>query len=303
MSRKRSKISLIYFVTLTLLLVGLVPLLLTGYFLSERSGRELHAVENRYQIQLVQEKARQIEMFLQRYGDISKSVGSSIEFSNGLELLSSPKTEEKLGGLLRDDSNLAALYVKPATGEALSLFRPGMIERPEADQLAGTAISGSSRTASTVGEPTKIPSSGAQVLTIVSPVVIDGTEVASVVAIVSLDEISKSVVGTEPKSDNELWAAGLPIVFVVDSSGQTLFHPDRTFADNHRSLVDLKIVEEWRQSNQQIQSGCVPFTSVHDGTSYDMIGAYSTAAIWKRSASRASSPCRTSEKLSHRSVK
>ncbi|HLM62309.1 MAG TPA: hypothetical protein VK308_16015, partial [Pyrinomonadaceae bacterium] len=64
------KISLIYFVIITLLLVGLVPLVLTGWFLSDKSAKELRAVENRYQTQLVQEKARQIEMFGQRYGDL-----------------------------------------------------------------------------------------------------------------------------------------------------------------------------------------------------------------------------------------
>ena len=67
MTPKKTKVSLIYFVIFTLLLVGLVPLVLTGWLLSGRSGQELRAVENRYQIQLVQEKARQIEMFAQKY--------------------------------------------------------------------------------------------------------------------------------------------------------------------------------------------------------------------------------------------
>ena len=59
MPPKQKKIKLIYFVVFTLLLIGLVPLVLTGWFLSERSAKELRAVENRYQTQLVQEKARQ----------------------------------------------------------------------------------------------------------------------------------------------------------------------------------------------------------------------------------------------------
>jgi len=68
-----SKLSLVHFVVFTLLLVGLIPLLLTGWSLSDKSANELRAVENRYQIQLVQEKARQIEMFGQRYGDLVKN--------------------------------------------------------------------------------------------------------------------------------------------------------------------------------------------------------------------------------------
>ncbi len=79
MPPKSKKISLVYFVVITLLLVGLVPSVLTGWFLSERSATELRAVENRYQTQLVQEKARQIEMFGQRYGDLVGSFARALE--------------------------------------------------------------------------------------------------------------------------------------------------------------------------------------------------------------------------------
>ena len=67
------------FVIVTLLLVGLVPLVLTGWFLSDKSGRELRAAENRYQIQLVQEKARQIEMFGKRFSDLVSSISIGLE--------------------------------------------------------------------------------------------------------------------------------------------------------------------------------------------------------------------------------
>ena len=78
MPSERRKISLIYFVIATLLLVGLVPLVLTGWFLSERSGRELRSAENRYQIQLVQEKARQIEIYGKRFGSLVTSLSKSV---------------------------------------------------------------------------------------------------------------------------------------------------------------------------------------------------------------------------------
>ena len=104
-----TKISLVYFVVFTLLLVGLIPLLLTGWSLSGRSASELRAVENRYQIQLVQEKARQIEMFGQRYGDLAKSLSNALELSNNLDVLSAPQTEQKLSETLQRDPNLLAL--------------------------------------------------------------------------------------------------------------------------------------------------------------------------------------------------
>src|SRR5207247_8157407 len=106
MPPRRRKISLIYFVILTLLLVGLVPLVLTGWFLSDKSGRELRAAENRYQIQLVQEKARQIEMFGKRFTNLVSSVSAALELSNDPALLSSAQTEKKLSLLLRENPDL-----------------------------------------------------------------------------------------------------------------------------------------------------------------------------------------------------
>ena len=110
MPPKRKKISLIYFVILTLLLVGLVPLVLTGWMLSDKSGKELRSVENRYQIQLVQEKARQIEMFGKRYGDLVSSISVALELSDNPSILSSAKTEQMLGETLKENPDLYARW-------------------------------------------------------------------------------------------------------------------------------------------------------------------------------------------------
>src|SRR5215210_2295134 len=132
----KQKISLIYFVIVTLLLVGLVPLVLTGWFLSDKSGRELRAAENRYQIQLVQEKARQLEMFGKRFSDLVSSISVALELSNNISLVSSPNTEQKLGSILRENRDLLALYVKPTSGESLSVFRPGTITKIDVESIA-----------------------------------------------------------------------------------------------------------------------------------------------------------------------
>lgn len=281
MPRSKTKVSLIYFVTLTLLLVGLAPLLLTGWLLSERSARELRAVENRYQIQLVQEKARQIEMFGQRFGDLVRGISSGLELSAGTAALSSPATEVKLGTALKENQNLLALYVKPEGAESVSLFRPNVFAAGEIDTIAGDVAQRLNGQELMIGQPQKIALSGESVMTLASAVMLDGKMAASVVAIVSLKEIAKSVVGTSPTSEDELWRAGLPIIFVVNQAGSAIFHPDSTLVDSQRSLTSLKIVTEWQQSNSQIQSGLVPFKAQYDGSSFDMIGAYSTARFGK----------------------
>jgi len=281
MSQPATRVNLIYFVIATLLLVGLVPLVLTGWLLSGRTGEELRAVENRYQIQLVQEKASQIEMFAQRYSDLVLSVGGALELANNSAVLSSTETERKLGRILKDNPNLLAHYVRPVDAESLSLFRPGGFSPGELENIINEASSKLTTQELHVGTPVKLASSGDYVMTMASQVSINDRTVATVIGVVSLRDISRSVVGVDPTSEDELWSAGLPIVFVVDQSGTALFHPDSALVDSKRPLTDLKIVEEWRQSNSQIQSGLVPFTAEYKGAAHAMIGAYSTAQIGK----------------------
>ncbi len=274
-----TKISLVYFVVFTLLLVGLIPLLLTGWSLSGRSASELRAVENRYQIQLVQEKARQIEMFGQRYGDLAKSLSNALELSNNLDVLSAPQTEQKLSETLQRDPNLLALYLKPVGADTLSLYRPGSIGKNELEAIASDALASSGAEDLFIGPPRRPQSSGESVIAMVSQVNVDNRSIASVVVIVSLREIAKSVVGASTQTEEQLWTAGLPIIFVVNQAGKAIFHPDQGLIDSQKSLSDLKIVDEWQQSNRQIQSGLVPFTAEFGESSYDMIGAYSTVRL------------------------
>ena len=276
MAVPQRKISLIYFVVCTLLLVGMVPLVLTGWFLSQRSAKELRAVENRYQIQLVQEKARQIEMFGQHHGDVVRGIAKALELANSPEILTSPNTEEKLGATLRENPSLMALYLKPAVGEPFALFRPNALTRADSETIAETALQSLTTQPLLIGQPQKLTQTGESILTFASPVQVNGQHAASIVAIVSLRDIAKSVVGTGAMSEKDLWEAGLPIIFVVNQSGNAVFHPDSSLVDSKKSLANLKIVDEWQQSNAQIQSGLVPFTADFDGDSYDMIGAYST---------------------------
>jgi HD-GYP domain-containing protein (c-di-GMP phosphodiesterase class II) len=271
------KISLIYFVVLTLLAVGLLPLLLTSWTLSDRSAKELRAVEGRYQTQLVQDKARQIELFGQRYADLVGSYAKALELSNDFSVLSSQQTEEKLGATLKENPYLLALYIKPVGNEPLSVFRSEQVKREEIDAFAATLAPKAESRKLVFGQPQKVNSSGELVQTIASPVIINGNFSAVVMAVVSLREISRIMAETKPTTEEELWKAGLPIIFVVDEKGNAVFHPDGRIVASQKSLLNLKIVQEWRDANMQIQSALVPFKAEYDGVQHEMIGAYSTA--------------------------
>ncbi|MER3431377.1 MAG: hypothetical protein C4324_10110 [Blastocatellia bacterium] len=273
------KIKLHYLVIFTLLLIGLVPLLLTGWLLSGRSGRELRAVENRYQIQLVQEKARQIEMFAQHYADMVVSVASAIELANNPQVLNSTATERRLREMLRTDPNIIALYLKPVNGESLSIFRGEAFGSGELESIVTDATAKLTTQELLIGQPVKLSVGGDYAVTMASMVTIDDRTAATVIAVVSLKEIAKNIVGMTPTAEDQLWQAGLPIIFVVDQNGTAFFHPDPTLVDAKKPLTSLKIVEEWRQANSQIQSGLVPFLADYKGTQHQMIGAYSTARL------------------------
>lgn len=270
---------MIYFVVFALLFVGMVPIILVGWFLSGRSANELRAVENRYQIQLVQEKARQIELFGQRYRDMVTGLSDAFALSNDPAIFTSPRTDLQLSTTLRENPDVIALFVKPEGFDSLSLYRPGNIGKSEVDSIAMKMVESLSEGKVSVGEPQIVGPTGEPVLTVASPVVVSDIKIASVIAIISLKSISRDIVGIDSKSEADLWKSGLPIVFVVDTNGRTVFHPDGALARERRSLTNLKIVDEWQSSFVQFQSGLVPFTAEFDGFEHNMIGAYSTVAI------------------------
>ncbi len=281
MPPQKRKVSLIYFVIATLLLVGLVPLVLTGWILSDKSGRELRAAENRYQIQLVLEKARQIEMFGKRFGDLVASISVALELSNSVSLVSSPQTEQKLGSILRENPDLLALYVKPVSGESLSVFRSETISKIDVESISGELALHATQEKLAIGSPQRLSTTGELAMAVGSSVTIEGANAAEVVAIVSLRDIQRSVIGTLPTREEELWNSGLPIIFVVDQNGSAIFHPDQSLVSERRSLSNLKIVGEWLEAGETVQSALVPFTAEYNGKKHEMIGAYSTVNLSK----------------------
>jgi HD-GYP domain-containing protein (c-di-GMP phosphodiesterase class II) len=280
MPPENKKIKLIYFVIVTLLLVGLVPLVLTGWFLSDKSAKELRAVENRYQTQLVQEKANQLEIVALRYRDLVGSYAKAIELNDNLAIISSPQTEEKFSQTLKDNPNVVALFVKPMQGDSLSVFRSEMVEKSEIENFAGATLANLQGQKFVFGETQKIESSGEIVFTVAAPVIINGELAAAVMAVVSSREILR-VMDAQPMSEPELWDSGLPMLFVVDKTGRAVFHPDKEVVANQKKFDDLKIVEEWKQTSAQIQSALFPFEAIYNGDAHEMIGAYSTASFSK----------------------
>ncbi|QQS33198.1 MAG: HD domain-containing protein [Acidobacteriota bacterium] len=271
------KISLRYLVLLTLLLVGLVPLVLTGWMLSDRSGSELRAAENRYQIQLVQEKARRIEIFAERARSTVYNLKTAIELGDDPFLSESDQLADTLSSMLRENPEIAGIHISSDREIPISVFRPEILDGVTLNTLANDAAS--AKTELTVGRPHTIESSGHPVLTFAVETSGAGRPAIRIVTAISAKRLAGDIVGFTSISEQQLWESGLPIVFVVDDKGEAVFHPDNSAASSGRRFTDLKIVSEWLESGRIVQSALVPFDAVYNDKPHRMIGAYSTASI------------------------
>lgn len=278
MSKTKTKVSLRAIVLVTLLVVGVLPVLTTGWFLSDRSGNELRSAEGRYQTQLVQDKAQQIEMFGTTYSELIRGYSKAFSFAGEDSVLTSDRTQAEMGKTLNEHPSLLALVVKPLRGDSLSVFRAKTLNEAEVLSISDTALANMNGDGISMGAPRLASNGSHMVLAMASPIFIRGELKAAFVALVSFSGISSS--NSEKQiSEAELWEMGLPIVFVVDEEGRAVAHPNESYVSNRKSLKDIKIVSEWASTNEQIMSALLPFSVEYNGTNRDMIGAYSTATF------------------------
>jgi len=286
MLEQLGRIRLLYIVLAVLLVVGLLPLALAGTVLSRRSADELRSVEGRYQAQLVQDKARQIELYGQRYRDVVFGLARAFEIYGGIQALKDPGYDVRLQKTLQDDPNLIALAIWPVNGELHRAFQTDLIKREEVDSRVSEVLAHMSGRGLVVSRPQIIRSGQEMGLTVAAPVM--GGEnsndvIAAVIAIVSFQEVFKAVQQLTSKSERELLEAGLPVVFVVDQNGRAVAHPEATVAFTGKPMTDLKVVQDWQESGGQVQSALAPFSAVRDGRKVEMLGSYATAELDKNS--------------------
>jgi HD-GYP domain-containing protein (c-di-GMP phosphodiesterase class II) len=276
------RVRLLYIVLGTLLVVGLVPLGLAGWMLSNRSAEELRSVEGRYQAQLVQDKARQIELYGQRYRDVVTGLARAFELAGGVRVIGGEGGDTRLQKSVMDDPNLLALAILPVGNLPHVAYKPDVIGREELDERVGEVLARMNGRGLVVTRPQLIRSSQEMSLTIAAPVMggADGEEVvAAVAAVISFGDVFAAVQQPSSRSESELLAQGLPVIFVVDGEGRAVAHPDPRVAYAERSMIDLKIVQNWMDTGTQVQSMLEPFTVERDGRPLAMLGAYATAHL------------------------
>ena len=286
MLEKLGRIRLLYIVLGVLLLVGLLPLALTGILLSRRSADELRSIEGRYQAQLVQDKARQIELYGQRYRDVVTGLARGFEISGGMQALDDAGYNQRLQRTLQEDPNLIALALWPVHGTLHRAFQPEIISLEEVDARVSEVLARMNGRGAVVSRPQIIRTGPEMALTIAEPVLGGPNNqdvVAAVVAVVSFQEVFNAVQQPTSKSERELLNSGLPVVFVVDQNGRAVAHPEASVAFSEKPMTDLKVVQDWQESGAQVQSALAPFQATRDGRTVEMLGSYATAELDKNS--------------------
>ncbi len=286
MLEKLGRIRLLYIVLGVLLLVGLLPLAFAGFVLSGRSANELRSIEGRYQAQLVQDKARQIELYGQRYRDVVTGLARGFEISGAMQSFDERGYDQRLQMTLQEDPNLIALALWPVHGTLHRAFQSQIISLEEVDARVSEVLARMNGRGVVVSRPQIIRSGPEMALTIAVPVLGGPNNqdvVAAVVAIISFQEVFDAVQQPTSKSERELLDAGLPVVFVVDQNGRAVAHPEASVAFSEKPMTDLKVVQDWQESGAQVQSALAPFSAVRDGRTVDMLGSYATAELDKNS--------------------
>ena len=282
MKSRFQHIRLLYLVLGGLFLVGIGPVLLAGWLLSGSSAETLRGTEGRYQTQLVQDKARQIELYAQRYREVVAGLARAFELSNSLRGLNDLGAEARLQKLLQEDTNLIALSIEPVHGVPHRAFQPNVITRDELEERVTHTLARLNNREMVFSRPSLIRSGQEIALTIAAPVMGgagDSEVVAAVVVVVSFQEVLKAVQPLMLRSERELLEAGLPVVFVIDQEGRAVAHPETQIAWTEKSMRYLKVVQDWLAASTQVSSALAPFTLERDGYNIPMLGAYGTAQL------------------------
>ena len=285
MLEKLPRVRLLYIVLGTLLVVGLLPLGMAGWMLSGRSATELRQIEGRYQAQLVQDKARQIELYGQRYREVVTGLARAFELTGGVGVLGQTGSNERLQKAVESDRNLDALAIMPVSGTPHVAYKPDAITREEVNARLNTTLADMAEPGVRIGGPHLIRSSQEMALTIAAPVMggaDSGEVIAAVVAVISFQEVFASVQQPVPLTERELLERGMPVIFVVNSEGRAVAHPDARVAYAERSMMDLKVVQEWSATGRQVKSALAPFNAEREGEEVRMLGAYATARLDER---------------------
>jgi HD-GYP domain-containing protein (c-di-GMP phosphodiesterase class II) len=291
-SPKRTKI--LYTVLAVLLAVGVLPVAIAGWQLVELNRETLRFNEQQFQIDSVEDKAKQIKLYVKSYRDQISAFARSLEIAGGVNVLEhSVSRDDKLAEAVRTDSNICALMIVPfkssgPEGERknFSATNTNKITEDEIEPLIRDDSEALMHVRTNrdiyISTPMLVKSSNESVILLAAPVTNENTVEGAVLAFVGLDPVFSFVAQKNSglQDTNRLLKTGRTILFVVDTTGRVIAHPDRQVVFSGQNMKSLKIVDEWISSGFKF-TGAVPFEIQESDKPIPMLGAYTTADIAK----------------------
>ncbi|MBL8149122.1 MAG: HD domain-containing protein [Blastocatellia bacterium] len=291
MDKKPQRNKILYTVLAVVLMVGVLPVIFFGWQMVGFMRETLRGNEQRFQLGAVEDKAKQISLYVEKYKEITASLATGVEISGGVsvnieQISRSMLRQEMFGKAIRSDNNLCALALKTLSSSSDSILAldSSKISEEEMGFYAEEALENLRQTKQTyVSMPMLIKSSSISAIVIAVPVADIGSEPGgAVVAIVGLEPVFSFVAQKSVGllSTDEMILSGRTILFVVNNSGRIIAHPDRQIVFANKDMRSLKIVEDWISEGLKAKiTAAVPFEIEQDGKKIQMLGAYTTADI------------------------
>lgn len=225
-----------------ILLAGLLPLVISHYFLTGINRESLETLEKKYLTRSAVSISNEIANVVDNNRDQLGKVASSVRIlEKALPPGSDPFTYIASTGTIRDfitaDSDLTALRVVNAAGRGAEVKPDGLdgavlkdIDAARIVALGGDDYTGPIRTLSSTNQP---------VIVLAVPVSTSGKVTGAVVGVVSLRKIVERI-REEGKGD--------VTAFVVDRDGTVILHSEAAVEVQHPDFSKLKIVQDFARA-------------------------------------------------------
>lgn len=225
-----------------LVLVGILPLIVSHYFLIGINRESLETLEKQYLTRSAVGMATQIESMVSSYrqqiGKIAGGVALSARAA-GADPFRLAEESGVVASYVASDPDLVALRIVSATGTGASAQPSRLDAEVESDldrglraALAGDEFTGTLQTLSSTNQP---------VIAIAVPIVADGAVIGAVEALVSLRKIADRL---REESRGDVTA------FVIDGAGRVLMHSEAAISLQHPDYSGLPIVAEFMKARQ-----------------------------------------------------
>jgi len=245
MAKSVNHSNIVYWLLAVMLGVALLPLVFVSWRLITINRSSMSAGERATQAQLAGDRAKEIAAFFDRY------LGQTASIARGLELAGSDRlgivNAGRLEEALHRDRNVLALGVVPKDGAPI-VAHADRVSDAALDALVAEGVDAVATGGRYLGRPRR--TSDGHTITVMADAVRPGTENEG--AVVSVIDLSATLDfnGTSGPQADVLGAHGT-LVYVVDSAGAVLAHPDPSLVGTTNRRDD-PLVAAWLGRTQPV---------------------------------------------------